>query len=183
MLGNSASEIDLPDMMHKLEGLGFYFQADGGIRDVAVTGVQTCALPISLGRGMHGRAAPARFRVSHDPEDGAGDRRDSARPVSNRLFGTDGIRGVANEPPLTPDLAYRVGRELVATLIAQQGGERVRLVIGRDTRLSGALLEAAMVAGLLSSGADCYTVGVLPTPGIALLPRAPDAHGRLLPPP
>src|SRR5205809_5424838 len=46
MLGNSASEIDLPDMMHKLEGLGFFFKADGGIRDVAVTGVQTCALPI-----------------------------------------------------------------------------------------------------------------------------------------
>ena len=100
--------------------------------------------------------------------------------MSNRLFGTDGIRGVANEPPLTPDLAYRVGRELVATLIAQQGGERVRLVIGRDTRLSGALLEAAMVAGLLSAGADCYTVGVLPTPGIALLTRALDAHGGIV---
>jgi phosphoglucosamine mutase len=101
--------------------------------------------------------------------------------MSQRLFGTDGIRGVANEPPLTPDLAYRVGRELVATLAAQRAdGSRTRLVIGRDTRRSGALLEAAMVAGLLSAGADCYTVGVLPTPGIALLTRALDAHGGIV---
>jgi phosphoglucosamine mutase len=98
----------------------------------------------------------------------------------SRLFGTDGIRGVANEPPLTPDLAYRVGRELVATLAAQHGSERVRVVIGRDTRRSGPLLEAAMVAGLLSAGADCFAVGVLPTPGIALLTRALDAHGGIV---
>ena len=98
----------------------------------------------------------------------------------SRLFGTDGIRGVANEPPLTPDLAYRVGRELVATLAAQHGSERVRVVIGRDTRRSGPLLEAAMVAGLLSAGADCFAVGVLPTPGIALLTRGLDAHGGIV---
>jgi phosphoglucosamine mutase len=98
----------------------------------------------------------------------------------SRLFGTDGIRGVANEPPLTPDLAHRVGRELVATLAAQHGSERVRVVIGRDTRRSGPLLEAAMVAGLLSAGADCFAVGVLPTPGIALLTRGLDAHGGIV---
>jgi phosphoglucosamine mutase len=98
----------------------------------------------------------------------------------SRLFGTDGIRGVANEPPLTPDLAYRVGRELVATLAAQHGSEQVRLVIGRDTRRSGPLLEAAMVAGLLSAGADCFAVGVLPTPAIALLTRALDASGGIV---
>ena len=98
----------------------------------------------------------------------------------SRLFGTDGIRGVANEPPLTPDLAYRVGRELVATLAAQHGSEGVRVVIGRDTRRSGPLLEAAMVAGLLSAGADCFAVGVLPTPGIALLTRALEAHGGIV---
>jgi phosphoglucosamine mutase len=98
----------------------------------------------------------------------------------SRLFGTDGIRGVANEPPLTPDLAYRVGRELVATLAAQQGRGGIRVVIGRDTRRSGALLEAAMVAGLLSAGADCFTVGVLPTPGIALLTRALEADGGIV---
>jgi phosphoglucosamine mutase len=100
--------------------------------------------------------------------------------MTERLFGTDGIRGVANEPPLTPDLAYRVGRELVATLAVQHGIERVRVVIGRDTRRSGSMLEAAMVAGLLSAGADCYAVGVLPTPGIALLTRGLDAHGGIV---
>jgi phosphoglucosamine mutase len=98
----------------------------------------------------------------------------------SRLFGTDGIRGVANEPPLTPDLAYRVGRELVATLAAQHGDEQVRVVIGRDTRRSGPLLESAMAAGLLSAGADCFAVGVLPTPGIALLTRALGAHGGIV---
>ena len=89
-----------------------------------------------------------------------------------RLFGTDGIRGVANEEPLTPELAYRVGRQLVATLQAEHGVERVRLVLGRDTRRSGPLLEAALTAGALSAGADCYAVGVLPTPGH----RVADAH-------
>ena len=100
--------------------------------------------------------------------------------MSSRLFGTDGIRGVANEPPLTPDLAYRVGRELVATLADQHTSEVVRVVIGRDTRRSGPLLEAAMVAGVLSAGGDCFTVGVLPTPGIALLTRALDAQGGVV---
>jgi phosphoglucosamine mutase len=99
----------------------------------------------------------------------------------SKLFGTDGIRGVANAPPLTADLAYRVGRELVATLAAQQQGNgALRLVIGRDTRRSGPMLEAAMVAGLLSAGADCYAVGVLPTPAIAMLTRALDAHGGIV---
>ena len=97
-----------------------------------------------------------------------------------RLFGTDGIRGVANEEPLTPDLAFRVGRQLVATLQAEHGADRVRLVIGRDTRRSGPLLESALVAGLLSAGADCYTVGVLPTPGIAVLTRKLEAHGGIV---
>ncbi len=96
------------------------------------------------------------------------------------LFGTDGIRGVANEPPLIPELAYRVGRQLVATLQAERGVERARLVIGRDTRRSGPLLESALVAGILSAGGDCYAVGVLPTPGIALLTRALDADGGIV---
>jgi len=100
--------------------------------------------------------------------------------MSGRLFGTDGIRGVANELPLTPELAFRVGRELVATLAAQHQSEQVRVVIGRDTRRSGPLLEAAMVAGVLSAGGDCFTVGVLPTPGIALLTRALDAQGGVV---
>ncbi len=94
-----------------------------------------------------------------------------------RLFGTDGIRGVANEELLTPELAFRIGRQLVATLLVEHATERVRLVLGRDTRRSGPLLEAALTAGALSAGADCYAVGVLPTPGIALLTRTLEAHG------
>jgi phosphoglucosamine mutase len=97
-----------------------------------------------------------------------------------RLFGTDGIRGVANEEPLTPDLAFRVGRQLVATLQLEHRTDRVRLVMGRDTRLSGPLLEAALVAGLLSAGAECYTVGVLPTPAIALLTKKLGAQGGIV---
>jgi phosphoglucosamine mutase len=97
-----------------------------------------------------------------------------------RLFGTDGIRGVANEEPLTPELAFRVGRQLVATLAAEHGIERVRLVLGRDTRRSGPLLEAALTAGALSAGADCYSVGVLPTPAIALLTRNLEAQGGVM---
>jgi len=97
-----------------------------------------------------------------------------------RLFGTDGIRGVANEEPLTPDLAYRVGRQLVATLRAQRGRDSIKLVIGRDTRRSGPLLEAAMTAGVLSAGGDCFAAGVLPTPGIALVTRALDADGGIV---
>jgi phosphoglucosamine mutase len=97
-----------------------------------------------------------------------------------RLFGTDGIRGVANEEPLTPDLAFRVGRQLVATLELDHGVERARLVIGRDTRRSGPLLESALVAGLLSAGADCYAAGVLPTPAIAYLTRKLQVHGGIV---
>jgi phosphoglucosamine mutase len=98
----------------------------------------------------------------------------------SRLFGTDGIRGVANEPPLTPELAYRVGRQLVATLLTSRRMDRVRLVVGRDTRRSGPLLEAALAAGVLSAGGDCYAVGIMPTPAIALLTRGLDADGGIV---
>ena len=64
-----------------------------------------------------------------------------------RLFGTDGIRGVANQEPLTTDLALRLGRQLSTTLREHHGVDRIRLVVGRDTRLSGPLLESALVAG------------------------------------
>jgi phosphoglucosamine mutase len=98
----------------------------------------------------------------------------------SRLFGTDGIRGVANEAPLTTELVRRLGRQLVATLLDHHGTSKVRLVVGRDTRLSGPLLEGALVAGALSAGADVYAVGVLPTPGIAYLTRRLEAHGGVV---
>jgi phosphoglucosamine mutase len=81
-----------------------------------------------------------------------------------RLFGTDGVRGVANHD-LTPDLALALGRA-AGLILAPRGGE---VVIGRDTRLSGPMLEAALVAGLCSAGVHTKLAGVLPTPAIAFL--------------
>ena len=97
-----------------------------------------------------------------------------------RLFGTDGIRGVANQEPLTPEMTCRLARNVVATLLERQGVSRVRLVVGRDTRLSGPMLESAFLAGALSAGAECYSVGVLPTPAVAFLSRHLEAHGGVV---
>jgi phosphoglucosamine mutase len=98
----------------------------------------------------------------------------------SRLFGTDGIRGVANEEPLTTELVFRLGRQLVATLLDHHAIPRVRLVVGRDTRQSGPMLEGALVSGALSAGADVYAVGILPTPGIAYLTRRLEAQGGVV---
>jgi phosphoglucosamine mutase len=97
-----------------------------------------------------------------------------------RLFGTDGIRGLANVEPLTTELVFRLGRQLVATLLEHHGVAKVRLVVGRDTRQSGPMLEGALVSGALSAGADVFVVGVLPTPGIAHLARHLEAHGGVV---
>ena len=88
-----------------------------------------------------------------------------------RLFGTDGIRGVANTAPLTPELVCRLGRIAGASLAERAGPTRRRpaLLIGRDTRVSGPLLEQALVAGVLSVGVDALVAGVLPTPAVAAL--------------
>ncbi|MBO8137954.1 MAG: phosphoglucosamine mutase [Desulfotomaculum sp.] len=85
-----------------------------------------------------------------------------------RLFGTDGVRGVANRE-LTPELAYNLGRAGALVLAGQ--GEPKKVVIGRDTRISGDMLEAALVAGVCSVGVDACRVGVMPTPAIAYLTR------------
>ena len=83
-----------------------------------------------------------------------------------KLFGTDGIRGVANEYPMTAEMAVRVGRA-VAMVFRDHSG-KPKIIIGRDTRLSGQMLESAMVAGICSAGGDAYLTGVLPTPGRCL---------------
>lgn len=84
-----------------------------------------------------------------------------------RLFGTDGVRGVANIPPMTTETAMQLGR--AAAYIFKNGHKRHRLVIGKDTRLSGYMLESALVAGICSMGVDVLLVGPLPTPGIAFI--------------
>jgi len=88
------------------------------------------------------------------------------------LFGTDGIRGVANKD-LTVNLCLRVARA-AATVLRRQGDGRPRVVMGRDTRISGDMIEAAMIAGFCSAGADVIPVGVLPTAGVAYLARVLD---------
>lgn len=97
-----------------------------------------------------------------------------------RLFGTDGIRGVANQPPLTPELAFRLGRAAVAVIREKRLTSRVRLVVGRDTRLSSPLLEHALISGALSAGAECLAAGVLPTPAVACLTRHLEADGGVV---
>jgi phosphoglucosamine mutase len=84
-----------------------------------------------------------------------------------QLFGTDGIRGVANTE-LTPELAVGLGRAVVRTL-REEGTQRPLIVVGRDPRASGEMLEAALTAGICSAGGDVLTLGVLPTPGVAFL--------------
>lgn len=85
-----------------------------------------------------------------------------------KLFGTDGVRGVANKE-LTPDLAFRLGQ--AGAYVLSKEHPHPRIVIGKDTRISGDMLEAALIAGICSVGADVLKVGVLPTPGIAYLTR------------
>jgi len=82
-----------------------------------------------------------------------------------KLFGTDGIRGVANEPPMTSEVALNLGRA-VAYLFRYKG-RAGRIVVGKDTRLSCYMFETALASGICSMGADCWLCGPLPTPGIA----------------
>ena len=87
------------------------------------------------------------------------------------LFGTDGVRGVANREPMMVETAVNLGRAVAHVLKERKGGRRPRVVIGKDTRLSGYMFENALVAGLCSMGGDAILVGTLPTPGIAVLVR------------
>ena len=92
-----------------------------------------------------------------------------------KLFGTDGIRGKANSYPITPELALLVGKAVAKHFGAAGGGSR-RAVLGKDTRLSGYMLENAISAGLLSMGMDVLEVGPMPTPAVAHLTRSLNAH-------
>ncbi|GBD56542.1 phosphoglucosamine mutase [Gluconobacter wancherniae] len=86
------------------------------------------------------------------------------------LFGTDGIRGTANTAPMTVEIAQRLGQ--AAGLYFMRGQNRHSVVLGKDTRLSGYMIECALVAGFLSAGMDVTLVGPLPTPAIAMLTRS-----------
>jgi phosphoglucosamine mutase len=87
-----------------------------------------------------------------------------------RLFGTDGVRGIANIEPMTSETALRLGRALAH--VSKRSPRRHKILIGKDTRLSGYMLETAMASGICSMGVDVLLVGPLPTPGIAFLTRS-----------
>src|ERR1700726_1562752 len=90
--------------------------------------------------------------------------------MTRRLFGTDGIRGKANSEPMTPETALRVA--MAAGRVLRRGDHRHLVVIGKDTRLSGYMLEPALTAGFIARGMDVVLVGPLPTPAIAMLTRS-----------
>ncbi len=90
--------------------------------------------------------------------------------MARRLFGTDGIRGTANQPPMTAEMTLRLG--MAAGRHFTRGDHRHRVVIGKDTRLSGYMLEPALTAGFIAMGMDVTLLGPLPTPGVAMLTRS-----------
>mgnify|MGYP001825363365 FL=1 len=87
--------------------------------------------------------------------------------MSKKLFGTDGVRGIANKHPMTTEVAMQLGR--AAAYVFKHADRRSRIVIGKDTRLSGYMIENALAAGICSMGVDVLLVGPLPTPGIAFI--------------
>ncbi len=94
-----------------------------------------------------------------------------------KLFGTDGVRGVANRE-LTPELAYKLGR--AGSYVLAQEFEHPRILVGKDTRLSGDMLEAALIAGILSTGASVLKAGIVPTPAVAYLTRKYEASSGVV---
>ncbi len=96
-----------------------------------------------------------------------------------KLFGTDGVRGVANQEPITSETALRLGRAL-AYVFRNNAGRHRRILIGKDTRLSGYMLETALESGICSMGVDVWLVGPLPTPAIAFLTRSMRADAGVV---
>ena len=105
------------------------------------------------------RAAEGDGRVGWNPHGGE---------MVQKLFGTDGVRGRANTPPMTAETVLAIG-QAVGHVFRRRGNERRRILIGKDTRLSGYLFEDALAAGICSMGVDVLQVGPIPTPGMAFL--------------
>jgi phosphoglucosamine mutase len=90
--------------------------------------------------------------------------------MAKHYFGTDGIRGKANTPPMTAEIAMKVG--MAAGVAFTRGNHRHRVVVGKDTRLSGYMIENALVAGFTAAGMDVFQLGPVPTPAVAMLTRS-----------
>jgi phosphoglucosamine mutase len=97
-----------------------------------------------------------------------------------RLFGTDGVRGVANISPMTAEMALQIGRATAHVCKHHEKNYKHRIVIGKDTRLSGYMLENALTAGICSMGVDVLLVGPMPTPGIAFITQSMRADAGLV---
>lgn len=95
----------------------------------------------------------------------------------SRMFGTDGVRGIANSE-LTPELAFQLGK--AGALVLTKGTHKPKILVAKDTRISGDLLESAMVSGMLSVGAEAVLLGVVPTPAVALLVREYKADAGVM---
>lgn len=100
------------------------------------------------------------------------------KKVMGKYFGTDGVRGVANSE-LTPEFAFKLGR-IGGYVLTKDSKDRPKVLIGRDTRISGEMLEGALVAGLLSIGAEVMRLGVISTPGVAYLTRVMNAEAGVM---
>jgi len=95
-----------------------------------------------------------------------------------KYFGTDGVRGIANKE-LTPELAFKLGR-IGGHVLTRDSQETAQVLVGRDTRISGHLLENALIAGLLSMGIEVMRIGIISTPGVAYLTRAMNAQAGVM---
>jgi phosphoglucosamine mutase len=124
----------------------------------------------------------------------------NSQMLQRHLFGTDGVRGVANQEPMTSEMALKLGRAIASVLydpvdeegahraslpkFAHKNGEdgkhRYKILIGKDTRLSGYMLETALASGIVSMGADVVLVGPMPTPGVAFLTRSMRADAGVV---
>lgn len=98
--------------------------------------------------------------------------------AARKYFGTDGIRGVAGSAPLDPETVVRLGRAIAKIFV--KDSRRHRILVGKDTRLSGYMLESALAAGITSMGADVLLVGPVPTPGVAYLTRSMRADAGIV---
>ena len=95
-----------------------------------------------------------------------------------KLFGTDGIRGIANQYPMTPEMAVIIGKAVAA--IFKGDHKQSKIIIGKDTRISGDMLEHALVSGICSMGVDAYLTGILPTPGVAFMTSSIGANAGIV---
>ena len=97
---------------------------------------------------------------------------------TRRLFGTDGVRALANKAPMDSDTVLRLGQAL-AHYVSRDGNKNKKILIGKDTRISGYMLEYALVSGICSMGVTAQLVGPLPTPGIAFMTRGMRADAGI----